>query len=100
MNVVQLKDDQLDSDEEYWLRTVDIPILRQIKRMSFTESLSGKSGYANKIASEEESIGAVTGNYLFDLSKMKVAVIVGPMPLPSELPAELSNYIFSTNEQA
>ena len=93
--VLQIKDEPLESDEEYWLKTVDLPILKKLRRMGYEMDLSKISGYSDKLVSEEESYSVVTGKYIFDLSKMRVAVIVGNMPKESNLPPDLRAAIYA-----
>ena len=99
MNVLQLKDEPLTVDEDYWLKTVDLPLLKKMKQKSLVREVSRKTGYGDILATEEESTSAVSEKYIFDISRMKIAVIIGPPPKPSDFPTEISTEIWPSEEQ-
>lgn len=94
LNVVQLKDEPLDTEEDYWLRTVELPFIKQMKGRSYRIRPSRMVGYSDKLVDEDESAAAVTGDYLLDVSKMKVAVVMGKMPLPEDTGPEIRDALY------
>jgi hypothetical protein len=86
IRIVQIEPD-VPTVEQIELVSLYLPMLRSaIKNAGFRTK---NKEYASLIVPDR-----VPSKYLFDLSKVKQAIIIGPLPKPEELPLVLRNRLF------
>jgi len=86
-----------EADEFYWLETAVLPYIKSMWRRSHQTPQDELFGYKSILETEKKSKAAVRPKYLLKISKMKLAVIFGPLPRPENLPEFLSKRIWPDN---